>query len=292
MVMNPEERSFEAMISHDLEPDIYSLSLLDKFISVLKLRRGKSDPNYKIHIEVETGMNRLGFESTDIAPLIDKIKTSECITIASIFSHLAASEAPEYDEFTKGQIARFEEMSAAIKEHFNYSIIRHILNSSGIARHTYAQYDMVRLGIGLYGLDPTPAIQSRLLPVSSLKTTISQIKHVKSGDSVGYGRVGKVDIDKTIATVGIGYADGLNRKLSNGHGHMLVSNQLAPVIGNVCMDMTMLDITGIEQVQEGDEVVVFGNNPRVEDIAKASETIPYEILTGVSARVKRVYFQE
>jgi alanine racemase len=151
---------------------------------------------------------------------------------------------------------------------------------------------MVRLGIGLYGLDPTPSVQVRLMPVSALKTTISQIKHVKAGDSVGYGRVGKVETDKTIATVGIGYADGLNRKLSNGHGHMLVSNHLAPVIGNVCMDMTMLDITGIEQVQEGDEVVVFGHNPRVEEIAKASETIPYEILTGVSARVKRVYFQE
>ena len=292
MVMNPEERSFEAMISNDLEPDIYSLSLLDKFVSVLKLRRSNTDPLYKIHIEVETGMNRLGFDASDISTLIDKIKASECISIASIFSHLAASEAPEYDDFTKGQISRFDEMSAAIKEHFNYKILRHILNSSGIARHTYAQYDMVRLGIGLYGLDPTPAVQSKLHPVSSLKTTISQIKHVKAGDSVGYGRVGKVTKATTIATVGIGYADGLNRKLSNGHGHMLVSNQLAPVIGNVCMDMTMLDITGIEQVQEGDEVVVFGNNPRVEEIAKASETIPYEILTGVSARVKRVYFQE
>ena len=292
MVMNPEERSFEAMITHNLEPDIYSLSLMDKFVSVLKIKRSNTDPLYKIHIEVETGMNRLGFENTDLAVLIEKIKASECIAIASIFSHLAASEAPEYDEFTKGQIARFEEMSGAIKDHFNYKIIRHILNSSGIARHTYAQYDMVRLGIGLYGLDPTPAVQARLLPVSSLKTTISQIKHVKAGDSVGYGRVGKVETDKTIATIGIGYADGLNRKLSNGHGHMLVSNHLAPVIGNVCMDMTMLDITGIEQVNEGDEVVVFGNNPRVEEIAKASETIPYEILTGVSARVKRVYFQE
>jgi alanine racemase len=292
MVMNPEERSFEAMISNDLEPDIYSLSLLDKFVSVLKLRRGKTDPDYKIHIEVETGMNRLGFEASDIPALVGKIKASECIAIASIFSHLATSEAAEHDDFTKGQIGRFEKMSATVTEHFSYKIIRHILNSSGIARHTPAQYDMVRLGIGLYGLDPTPSVQSRLQPVSSLKTTISQIKHVKAGESVGYGRVGKVDKDKTIATVGIGYADGLNRKLSNGHGHMLVSNHLAPVIGNVCMDMTMLDITGIEQVQEGDEVVVFGNNPRVEDIARASETIPYEILTGVSARVKRVYFQE
>jgi alanine racemase len=292
MVMNPEERSFEAMITHDLEPDIYSLSLLEKFVGVLKLKRNNTDPHYKIHIEVETGMNRLGFESADIAILIEKIKSSESISIASIFSHLAASESAAYDEFTKEQIARFEEMSVAIKEQFNYSIIRHILNSSGIARHSYAQYDMVRLGIGLYGLDPTPSVQSLLLPVSSLRTTISQIKHVKAGDSVGYGRMGKVDQDKTIATVGIGYADGLSRKLSNGRGHMLVSNHLAPVIGNICMDMTMLDITGIEQVIEGDEVVVFGNNPRVEDIAQASETIPYEILTGVSSRVKRVYFQE
>jgi len=292
MVMNPEERSFEAMISHNLEPDIYTLSLLEKFETVLKLRRGKNDPPYRIHIEVETGMNRLGFEPQDIPALVERVKASECIAVASIFSHLAASEAPEYDEFTKEQISRFEEMSTAIKSQFNYRIIRHILNSSGIARHTYAQYDMVRLGIGLYGLDPTPAIQSRLMPVSSLKTTISQIKHVRAGDSVGYGRHGKVETDKTIATVGIGYADGLNRKLGNGHGHMLVSNHLAPVIGNVCMDMTMLDITGIEMVQEGDEVVVFGSNPRVEDIAKASETIPYEILTGVSGRVKRVYFQE
>jgi alanine racemase len=237
-------------------------------------------------------MNRLGFESGDIATLIEKIKSSDCITIVSVFSHLAASEAIAYDDFTKGQIARFEEMSSAITGQFTYKILRHILNSSGIARHTNAQYDMVRLGIGLYGLDPTPAIQARLLPVSSLKTTISQIKHVKAGDSVGYGRHGKVEQDKTIATVGIGYADGLSRKLSNGKGHMLVSNQLAPVIGNLCMDMTMLDITGIEQVEEGDEVIVFGNNPHVETVAKAAETIPYEILTGISARVKRVYFQE
>jgi alanine racemase len=151
---------------------------------------------------------------------------------------------------------------------------------------------MVRLGIGLYGLDPTPAVQAKLLPVSSLKTTISQIKHVKAGDTVGYGRVGKVDQDKIIATVGIGYADGLNRKLSNGNGRMLVGNHLAPIIGNVCMDMTMIDITDIESALEGDEVIVFGINPRVETIAKAAGTIAYEILTGISARVKRVYFQE
>jgi alanine racemase len=292
MVMNPEERSFEAMITHNLEPDMYSLSLLDKFISVLKLKHKSVDPPYRIHIEVETGMNRLGFEASDLPILIDKIKNCDCIKIASVFSHLAASEAQEYDEFTKGQIAQFEKMSSEITAQFGYKILRHILNSSGIARHTWAQYDMVRLGIGLYGLDPTPAIQSRLLPVSTLRTTISQIKHIKAGGSVGYGRHGKVDEDKTIATVGIGYADGLNRKLSNGRGSMLIANRLVPIIGNICMDMTMLDVTDVEQVHEGDEVIVFGHNPHVEALAHAAGTIPYEILTGISARVKRVYFQE
>lgn len=291
MVMNPEERSFEAMITHGLEPDIYSLSLLDKFVAILQLKRKSATAKYKIHVELETGMNRLGFEMQDIAALIERIKASECIEVASIFSHLAASEAPEYDDFTRGQIASFEQMSGRICAAFGYPILRHILNSSGISRHTAAQYDMVRLGIGLYGLDPTPAIQARLLPVSTLKTTISQIKHVKAGDSVGYGRVGKVETDKTIATVGIGYADGLERRLSNGTGRMLVGNQLAPIIGNVCMDMTMIDITGIE-AREGDEVIVFGGRPRVEEVAKAAGTIAYEILTGISARVKRIYYQE
>ena len=292
MVMNPEERSFEAMITHDLEPDIYSLALLDKFVAILRLKRKPSEPKYEIHIELETGMNRLGFEQAELPLLITHIQDSGCIEIASVFSHLAASEAVEYDEFTQGQIDRFEKMSSSICSQFEYKIIRHILNSSGISRHTSAQYDMVRLGIGLYGLDPTPALQARLLPVSSLKTTISQIKHVKAGDTVGYGRVGKVKKNKTIATVGIGYADGLDRKLSNGVGHMLVGTHLAPIIGNICMDMTMIDITGIETAHEGDEVVVFGTNPHVETVAKAAGTIAYEILTGISGRVKRVYYQE
>jgi alanine racemase len=182
-------------------------------------------------------------------------------------------------------------MSRGICEHFGYKILRHILNSGGITRHTHAQFDMVRLGIGLYGIDTTEKVQDKLMTVSTLKTTISQIKHLKKGDTVGYGRVGKVNKDKVIATVALGYADGLNRRFSDGNGRMLVNGKLAPVIGNVCMDMTMLDITGIT-AEEGDEVVVFGDNPRIEEIAEATETIPYEILTGISARVKRVYFQE
>lgn len=291
MVMNPELRSFEAMIQYNLEPEIYSLNLLDKFTEVLALLRNGDDGKYKIHIELETGMNRLGFSKEEIPDLIERIRPNHQLQIASVFSHLAASEDKAYDDFTKEQIKNFEAMSKLICDEFDYKILRHILNSNGITRHTKAQFDMVRLGIGLYGIDSSEKVNTKLLPVSTLKTTISQIKHVKKGDTVGYGRVGKVSKDKTIATVGIGYADGLSRKLSDKNGRMLVNGKLVPIIGNVCMDMTMLDITGTE-ASEGDEVIVFGNNPSVEEVAEAAETIAYEILTGISGRVKRVYFQE
>jgi alanine racemase len=291
MVMNPEQRSFESMIHYNLEPEIYSLSLLDRFADVLQLLRNGDGSTYKIHIELETGMNRLGFSKDEIPALLQRMQASPQLEIASVFSHLAASEDKTYDDFTKEQIKNFEAMSTTICDAFQYKILRHILNSNGITRHTKAEFDMVRLGIGLYGIDSSHKVEGKLMNVSSLKTTISQIKHVKKGDTVGYGRVGKVSKDKTIATVGIGYADGLSRKLSNKVGRMLVNGKLVPIIGNVCMDMTMLDITDVE-AQEGDEVVVFGNNPTVEEVAEAAETIPYEILTGISARVKRVYFQE
>lgn len=292
MVMNPEQRSFEAMIQYHLEPDVYSLNLLEKFSETLLLLRGNnSTEKYKVHIELETGMNRLGFEASEIDTLIERLKQNHLIEVASVFSHLAASEDKSYDSFTKEQVVLFETMSAKICSSFNHKIIRHILNSAGITRHTKAQFDMVRLGIGLYGIDGSEKVQGKLINVSTLKTTISQIKHVKKGDTVGYGRVGKVTKDKTIATVGIGYADGLSRKLSNKAGRMLVNGKLVPIIGNICMDMTMLDITGVD-AKEGDEVIVFGDNPTVEEVAEAAETIPYEILTGISGRVKRVYFQE
>ena len=291
MVMNPEQRSFEAMIHYNLEPEIYSLSLFDRFAEVLALLKNGSSEPYKIHIELETGMNRLGFTEEELPALIERIKLNHQVQIASVFSHLAASEDKDYDDFTKEQIKNFERMSAQLTGAFSYPIIRHILNSTGITRHTKSQFDMVRLGIGLYGLDGSGKLQDKLIPVSTLKTTISQIKHLKKGDSVGYGRVGKVSKNKTIATVGIGYADGLSRKLSNGRGSMLLNGALAPIIGNVCMDMAMLDITGIE-AKEGDEVIVFGTNPHIQTVAQAAETIAYEILTGISARVKRVYFQE
>ncbi len=291
MVMNPEQSSFEAMIQHNLEPEIYSLPLLHRFTEVLALLRGHNSEKYKIHIELETGMNRLGFEPAEIPALIDEIKSGQQLQVASVFSHLAASEDKEYDDFTRQQVQRFDEMSKTITGAFDYKILRHILNSNGITRYTNAQFDMVRLGIGLYGIDASEMIQNKLMTVSTLKTTISQIKHVKKGETVGYGRVGKVAEDKVIATVGLGYADGLSRKLSNGRGKILVNGKLAPIIGNVCMDMTMLDITGMD-AKEGDEVFVFGQKPHIEDVAKAAETIPYEILTGISARVKRIYYEE
>jgi len=290
MVMNPELRSFEVMIHYGLEPDIYSLGLFDKFTETLALLLPVGE-KYKIHIELETGMNRLGFAEGDLAALIEKLQLNHQLQVASVFSHLAASEDKEYDDFTQQQIDAFDSMSQTLITGLGYPVTRHILNSTGITRHTKAQFDMVRLGIGLYGIDATDKLAGKLQNVSSLKTTISQIKHVSKGESVGYGRVGKVSKDKTIATVGIGYADGLSRRLSNGKGKMLVNGTLAPIIGNVCMDMTMLDITGID-CTEGDEVVVFGTNPSIHDIAAAAGTIPYEILTGISARVKRVYFQE
>ncbi len=291
MVMNPEQRSFDVMFQYNLEPEIYSLNMIERFAEVVALLHKGDGSRFKIHLELETGMNRLGFNKEEIPALIEKIKGSHQLQVASVFSHLAASEDKAYDDFTKEQIKNFDAMSKAICAEFDYPVIRHILNSNGITRHPKAQFDMVRLGIGLYGIDSSQKIEGKLMNVSTLKTTISQIKRVKKGDTVGYGRVGKVSKDKTIATVGIGYADGLSRKLSNKTGRMLVNGKLVPVIGNVCMDMTMLDITGVEAA-EGDEVIVFGNNPTVEEVALAAETIPYEILTGISGRVKRVYFQE
>lgn len=291
MVMNPEQRSFESIIQYRLEPDIYSFALLEKFAETLALLHSNGQEKYKIHVELETGMNRLGFAEEDLPLLIERLKLNHPLEIASVFSHLAASEDKSYDDFTKDQIQKFETMSAELCTAFDYRILRHILNSTGITRHTYAQFDMVRLGIGLYGIDSSEKVQGKLMNVSTLRTTISQIKSVKKGETVGYGRVGKITKDKTIATVGIGYADGLSRRLSNKKGSMLVNGSLAPIIGNICMDMTMLDITGIE-AKEGDEVIVFGAHPRIETVAKAAETIPYEILTGISSRVKRVYFQE
>ena len=286
MVMNPDESAFNTLVSYDLEPEIYSLGLLRSFEAFLK---NEGLNQYPIHIELETGMNRLGFAQHELSELIAVLQ-SNTFKVQSVFSHLVASENPNLDYFTRQQANLFIEMSEQLKQGLSYPFLRHLLNTSGISRHPTLQFDMVRMGIGLYGIDSANNLD--LKEVSTLKSSVAQIKHLQPGESVSYGRSGFVNRETWVATVRIGYADGYPRSLGNGKGKMLVNGQLAPTIGHVCMDMTMIDITGILNIQEGDEVTVFGKGLPVSDVARWAETIPYEILTGISQRVKRVYFQE
>lgn len=286
MVMNPAESSFNTIVNYNLEPEMYSLELIRSFRDFLK---NEGLNQYPVHIELETGMNRLGFSGNDLNDLIEILK-EPTFKVQSVFSHLAGSEDPSLDYFTQQQAALFESMSNTLGAALNYSFTRHLLNTSGVSRHTSLQYDMVRIGIGLYGIDSANVVE--LKAVSTLKSAIAQVKELKAGESVSYGRSGKVTRDSRIATVRLGYADGYPRSLGNGKGKMLVNGQLVPTIGNICMDMTMIDITGLKDVHEGDYVEVFGKSLPVQDVAKWAGTIPYEILTGVSQRVKRVYFQE
>ena len=288
MVMNPEMATFDILVQYNLEPDIYSFELLDAFDEHLKKEGLQQFP---IHIELETGMNRLGFNTDDIPELSEKLLTGSC-KVQSVFTHLAASEEPANDAFTLQQAQRYLDAVATLQAKLNYSFIRHIANSAAILRYPQLQLEMVRLGIGLYGIDSAATHQLQLEEVSSLKTTIAQVKHLKKGETVGYNRKGIVVRDSIIATVRLGYADGYARRLGNGAGKMLVNGTLVPVIGSVCMDMTMLDITDAGPVAEGDEVIVFGPQLSVEKLAQWAQTIPYEIMTGISQRVKRVYFEE
>lgn len=288
MVMNPEVQSFDAMLRYKLEPEIYNFRLLNQLNESLKSHTG--DP-FRIHLKLDTGMHRLGFEEREIQELIVRIRNNKNLHIQSVFTHLAASDEAEHDGFTARQFERFTSMSDQLQEAFSYPILRHALNSSGILRFGEAQFDMVRIGIGLYGFASTMHEQQQLQHVATLRTTISQIKNVPAQETVGYGRKGILRRESVIATVAVGYADGISRRLSNGVGKMLVNGKLAPIVGNVCMDMCMLDITDI-QAKEGDDVIVFGPELPVSDMARLIGTIPYEILTGISQRVKRVYYQE
>jgi alanine racemase len=289
MVMNPEPASFDAILQWNLEPEIYSLHLLKQFEEEVQLA-GKN--GFPVHIKLDTGMHRLGFERKDIPELGRLLNDSLYLKVSSVFSHLAASEDPAMDEFTKQQGRLFFEMSHELQKALGYAVIRHISNSAAIERHPDLQLDMVRLGIGMYGVDSTASMQELLRPASTLKTTVAQVKHLATGETVGYGAKWVAKAPSVTATVRIGYADGYPRRLSNGNGKMLVRGQLAPVAGIVAMDMLMLDVTHIPDVTEGDEVIVFGTELPVQHVATWAETIPYEILTGISQRVKRVYFEE
>ncbi len=293
MVMNPEEQSYDAMIRYNLEPELFSfrvLQLFDEAVKRYRIRHAEQPP-VAVHVKFDTGMRRLGFAEEDLNELIVRLSNSRDLVIRSVFSHLAASDEAEHDEFTRRQVKLFTAMSDELRLHFTYPIHRHILNSAGILRFPDAQFDMVRLGIGLYGIAATEDEQKNLKNVSTLKTTISQIKNVPKGETIGYSRKGIANDNMKIATVPIGYADGLSRKLSNGAGKMFINGKPVFIVGNVCMDMCMLDISGIN-CAEGDEVIVFGADHPITELANDMGTIAYEVLTNVSRRVKRIYFQE
>ena len=291
MVMNPEQQSYDLMIQNRLEPEIYSFKVFNLFTKALKRSGFKNSNGYPVHIKIDTGMHRLGFEEEDLHKLIIKIKNDKQIKVKSIFSHLSTADEPIHKLFTKDQIELFDRLSSMMCDSLGGEIIRHIVNSAGTLAFPEAHFDMVRLGIGLYGVSSFPEHQPKLEPVSQLKTTISQIKKVPAHDSVGYSRMEMPTREMTIATVPIGYADGLRRSLGRRKGYMLINGKKAPIVGNVCMDMCMLDITNID-AEEGDEVLVFGKGYPIQDFAKLMDTIPYEALTGISSRVKRSYYQE
>lgn len=286
IVLNAEVGGFEELSTYGLEPEVYNFRILDAFIKESKLR---GITNYPIHIKIDTGMHRLGFTKDDIPELINRMNKQNGVRIQSVFSHLAASESWAFDDFTTDQIKIFKQIAGEVENSCRYPILKHILNSAGIERFPEEQLDMVRLGISLYGVSASGL--DGLRNVCSLKTTILQIKNIKKGETVGYGRKGHFDYDASIATIRIGYADGLSRQFGNGVGCVIVNGKKAPIVGNICMDLTMIDITGID-VKEGDIVTIFGSDLPVTDLAAQINTIPYEILTSISHRVKHIYYKE
>ena len=287
MIMNPEMTAFKTMFDYDLEPEVYSFRLLD---ALIKAARKEGITGWPVHIKLDTGMHRLGFDPVDdMFKLIDRLKHQNAIIPRSVFSHFVGSDSDDFDAFSAQQFELFEQGSQALQAAFTHKILRHMDNSAGIEHFPERQMDMCRLGLGLYGVDPR---DNRMLScVSTLKTTILQLRHVPAGETVGYSRKGKIERDSVIAAIPIGYADGLNRHLGNRHGYCLVDGQKAEYVGNICMDVAMIDVTDIP-CMEGDQVEIFGEHLPVTALSDTLDTIPYEILTGVSNRVKRVYFQD
>lgn len=286
LVLNPDAGSFGQLIEHRLEPEIYSLKqlrMLDRSLQRLRLRE------YPIHLKVDTGMHRLGFTGEALTELLQQLSNFKTIRVVGVMSHLAAADMPEHDDYTRHQINLFNAACEAIQRVLGYRFKRHICNTAGMLRFPEAQGDMVRLGIGLYGAPSCAEDAKHLQPVAHLRSVISQIRQVDAGASVGYTRAGIADHARMIATIPVGYADGYRRSLSNGKGRVWIRGQYAPVTGNVCMDMIMVDVTSVPGVQEGDEVVLFGDAPTISEVALAADTIPYEILSGISARLRRIY---
>ena len=287
MVMNPEMTAFKTMFDYDLEPEVYSFRLLD---ALVKAARKEGITGWPVHIKLDTGMHRLGFNpEEDMDELIDRLKHQQAVIPRSVFSHFVGSDSDEFDAFSAQQFQLFDEGSQRLQAAFSHKILRHMDNSAGIEHFPERQMDMCRLGLGLYGVNPRN--NKMLSTVSTLKTTILQLRHVKAGDSVGYSRRTILERDSVIGAIPIGYADGLNRHLGNRHGYCLVNGRRAEYVGNICMDVAMIDVTDIP-CQEGDMVEVFGEHLPVTVLSDIIDTIPYEVLTGVSNRVKRVYFQD
>ncbi|GAA3763325.1 bifunctional UDP-N-acetylmuramoyl-tripeptide:D-alanyl-D-alanine ligase/alanine racemase [Flavobacterium ginsengiterrae] len=287
MVLNPESTSFPSIIQYKLEPEIYSIKGLNAF---LKIAREKNLKDYPIHIKMDTGMHRLGFENNTIDELIATLKGNSTVRVQSILSHLATSDDPKHFDFVRQQISLFEKLSSKLMSELNINPIRHILNTSGISNFPEAQFNMVRLGIGLYGVSNDPSEQKYLENVGTLKSIISQVRTIPAGDSVGYGRRFMAEKETKIATIPIGYADGISRLWGNEVGYVMIKNQKAKIVGSVCMDMLMVNVSHID-CKEGDSVIIFGESPTVIEMAEALKTIPYEIMTSISQRVKRVFFR-
>ncbi len=285
LVLHPQVANVELLIEHCLEPSIYSLRILKAFCQAAK---NSGQKEYPIHLKFNTGLNRLGFWEKDIEQIAREIKDSQALKIKGIFSHLAASEDAAEQAFTQRQIAEFEKIVKDAEAAFGSIPIKHLLNTSGILNYPEAQWDMVRSGIGLYGYGNDPAIDPLLKPVVSLRTIISQLHTIEPNESVGYNRAYRSQGSRTTATLPLGHADGIGRQYGNGRASVIIHGKKAPIIGNVCMDMLMVDVTGIE-CREGDEVTIFGKEQSAEVFAAYANTISYELITGISSRVKRVY---
>jgi alanine racemase len=287
MVMNTEPAAFETLLTYQLEPALYSVALLDSFDQFLQ-QQGIT--NYPIHLEIETGMNRLGLTEAEWPLVIKRLTSTASFLIQSVFSHLAASEDAAADSITNEQFAVYNSFIRLLTSEVDARFIRHIANSAGAIRHPSLVMDMVRVGIGLYGIEKSSLLT--LKPAITFRSTIAQIKIIPAGSGVSYNRKTVVERPTRLATVRVGYADGYPRSLGNRKGYVWVQEKLAPILGTVCMDMFMIDVTDIPTAQVGDEVILFGKELPVEQVAHWATTIPYEILTGISQRVKRVYFQD